>query len=70
MAGGVALCVALVAAHFAGVLAWATATLAALALGSWITRRIGGLTGDTCGAIAEITEVLMLLLLLFLRPWL
>lgn len=70
LGGSTALCVALVAAHFAGALVWATATLAALALGSWITRRIGGLTGDTCGAIAEITEVLTLLLLLFLRSWL
>ena len=70
LGASIALFVALVAAHLAGALVWGTATLTAIALGSWITRRIGGLTGDTCGAIAEITEVVMLLLLLFLRTWL
>jgi len=70
LAGSIALFVALVAGHLAGALLWGTATLTAIALGSWITRLIGGLTGDTCGAIAEITEVVMLLLLLFLRSWL
>ena len=70
LGGSIALFVALVTAHLAGALVWGTATLTAIALGSWITRRIGGLTGDTCGAIAEITEVVMLLLLLFLRAWL
>src|SRR3989440_2046300 len=70
LGGSIALFVALVAAHLAGALVWGIATLTAIALGSWITRRIGGLTGDTCGAIAEITEVVMLLLLLFLRTWL
>jgi len=70
LAGSIAIIVALVLAHLAGALLWGAATLIALALGSWITRRIGGLTGDTYGAIAEITEVVMLLLLLFLRSWL
>src|SRR5438270_5191293 len=70
LGGSIALFVALVAGHLAGALVWGTATLTAIALGSWITRRIGGLTGDTCGAIAEITEVVTLLLLLFLRSWL
>lgn len=70
LAASIVLCAALVAAHLAGVLVWGTATLSAIALGSWITRRIGGLTGDTCGAIAEITEVVLFLLLLFFRSWL
>lgn len=70
LAGSIALIVALVFAHLAGALIWGAATLTAIALGSWITRRIGGLTGDTYGAIAEITEVILLLLLLLLRSWL
>jgi adenosylcobinamide-GDP ribazoletransferase len=70
LAGSIALIIALVLAHLAGALLWGAATLTAIALGSWITRRIGGLTGDTYGAIAEITEVVMLLLLLLLRSWL
>src|SRR6266705_6073805 len=37
LAGSIALFVALVAAHLAGALVWGTATLTAIALGSWIT---------------------------------
>ena len=70
LAASIALLVALVIGHLVGVLIWIAATLTAIALGSWITRRIGGLTGDTYGAIAEITEVVTLLLLVFLRSWL
>lgn len=70
MAGSVALLVALIAGHFAGLLIWVAATLLAAALGAWITRLIGGLTGDNYGAIAEITEVVMFLLLVVLRSWL
>ncbi len=70
VAGGIALLAAIIAGHFAGILAWATATLSALLLGLWGTRRIGGLTGDTYGAIEEITEVVALLLLVVLRSWL
>jgi adenosylcobinamide-GDP ribazoletransferase len=70
LAGGIALLVALVMGHLAGLLVWAAATLLAIALGAWITRRIGGLTGDTYGAIVEVTEVVAFLLLVGLRGWL
>lgn len=67
MAGSTAALIALIAAHLAGILVWAVATLLALALGTWITQRLGGLTGDTYGAIEEITEVVGLLLLVILH---
>ncbi len=70
IAGCSALLIATVIGHLAGVLVWITASLAALLVGWWVTRRIGGLTGDTYGAIAEITEVVALLLLVILRSWL
>ncbi len=70
LAGGIALGIALSVGHLAGLLLWLAAGVTALVLGCWITRRIGGLTGDTYGAIAEITEVVALFLLLLLRSWL
>jgi cobalamin synthase len=42
-------------------------TATALALGNWITRKLGGLTGDTYGAIAEITELAGLLTFILLH---
>jgi adenosylcobinamide-GDP ribazoletransferase len=70
LAGGSALGIALLAGHLVGVFLWLAATVTAFALGRWFTRSIGGLTGDTYGAIAEITEVVTVLLLVFLRSWL
>lgn len=70
LAGSTAGIAALVIGHLAGILVWGLAALTAIALGAWITRRLGGLTGDTYGAIAEITEVVTLLLLVVLRGWL
>jgi cobalamin synthase len=43
------------------------ATVTALLLGFWITRSIGGLTGDSYGAIEEVVEVVALLVLVMLR---
>src|SRR5262249_44825460 len=43
------------------------ATLIASVLGLWVTRSLGGLTGDIYGMIAELTEVACLLLLVLLR---
>ena len=43
--------------------------LAAVAVGAWATRRLGGLTGDSYGAIAEVAEVVMLLLIVVLNAW-
>ena len=65
-AGITAMLIALLAGGLVGAAAWIVATLLALALGAWVTRSLGGLTGDIYGAIAEITEVILLLLLVLL----
>ncbi|GAC1624073.1 MAG: adenosylcobinamide-GDP ribazoletransferase [Ktedonobacteraceae bacterium] len=70
LAGVVALLAAMVMGRLIGVLAWFITTLVALLLGFRVTRLIGGLTGDSYGAIEEITEVTLLLLLVCLRSFL
>ena len=40
----------------------------ALAFGWWISRLIGGMTGDTYGAVNEVTEVSVLFLAVLLFP--
>jgi adenosylcobinamide-GDP ribazoletransferase len=65
-AGIIAMVIALLVGGLVGAVAWIVATLLALALGAWVTRILGGLTGDIYGAIAEITEVVLLLLLVLL----
>jgi cobalamin synthase len=46
-----------------GLLAWIGAGAAALLAGRWITARLGGLTGDTYGALCELTEAVVLVAL-------
>jgi adenosylcobinamide-GDP ribazoletransferase len=67
IAGALALLCALLSVGLAGVVIWCTMTLAALLIGFWITRKLGGLTGDTYGAISEIAEIIGLLTCLLLR---
>ncbi len=67
LAGIVALAIVLVAGQFIGLIVWVTVTVTALVLGFWITRSIGGLTGDSYGAIAEVVEVVALLALVMVR---
>ena len=43
-------------------------SVAALALGRWITGKLGGMTGDAYGAVNELGEVLALLLGVALAP--
>ena len=69
-AGAVSLLIALLTGHLIGGVLWLIATLVATLLGLWITRLIGGLTGDSYGAIAEITEAVVLLLLVAMRGFL
>ncbi len=57
----------LLGAQLAGLLVLGVMTLCALALGAWITRQLGGLTGDTYGAIAESAEIAGLLTFLLLH---
>jgi adenosylcobinamide-GDP ribazoletransferase len=67
VAGIIALAIALVLGQLIGLLVWMAATVTALLLGFWITRSIGGLTGDSYGAIEEVVEVVALLVLVMLR---
>ena len=67
IAGGMALLIATGAGHIAGTLVWLTTTGVALIAGAWFMDRLGGLTGDTYGAIAEISEVASLLVFLGMR---
>jgi len=46
-----------------GVALWGAALLCAAILGLLIAPRLGGLTGDTYGAICEVTQVVLLLLI-------
>ncbi len=70
LAAVLALLTAVVTGQLVGMLTWFVTTLIALLLGFWVTRLIGGLTGDSYGAIEEITEVTTLLLLVCLRSFL
>ena len=45
----------------AGLVLLGVAVAAALAIGAWVTRLLGGMTGDTYGAVNEIAEVAVLL---------
>jgi adenosylcobinamide-GDP ribazoletransferase len=63
------LIISLVVGHIVGVVLCLSASLATLAIGVWITRKLGGLTGDVYGAVAEIIEVFAFLVLLLLRFW-
>jgi len=65
--GLIALVIALVFGRLTGLVAWITGSLAALAPGLGITKNIGGLTGDSCGAIDETVEVVTLLVLVMLH---
>lgn len=45
----------------AGLVLLATTLIFSLALGRWMTRLLGGMTGDTYGAVNEVAEVIVLL---------
>ena len=65
--GLIALAIALIFGHFTGLIAWMIGTLMALLIGLYITKSIDGITGDSCGAIDEIVEVVILLVLVLLH---
>lgn len=68
LSGIIALVVALIFGHVVvGLLVWLGASALAIILGAWMTRALGGLTGDVGGAIVEVTEVMALLLFLLLQ---
>lgn len=63
LAGGIALLAALVLGQLLGLAVWLIATLAALAVGAWAKRALGGLTGDIYGAINEVAEMVGFLIM-------
>ena len=52
----------------AGLVILGSAIVFMLALGSWINSRLGGLNGDSYGAVCELTELFLLILISLLRP--
>lgn len=69
IAGVISLAVAILVGRIPGLIVWLVISLVAFGLGKWITRLLGGLTGDSYGAIAETTESLAFLVLILLRTW-
>ena len=67
LASIVVLAIVLVIGHLIGLFVLVTVAITTLMLGLWITRSIGGLTGDSYGAIAEVVEVVALLVLVLIR---
>lgn len=61
------LLIVIAAGRIMGIGIWILASGITLALGTWITRQLGGLTGDSYGAVAEIIEVICLLALVVLH---
>jgi adenosylcobinamide-GDP ribazoletransferase len=62
LAALISLLAALVFGQLVGLVVWIGASVVAVAISAWISRLLGGLTGDVYGAIIEITEVVALLL--------
>ncbi|WP_161975372.1 adenosylcobinamide-GDP ribazoletransferase [Tengunoibacter tsumagoiensis] len=67
IAGVSALFLVLLIGKLIGLYLWLGGCLLAVLLALWMTRKLGGLTGDSYGAIAEVTEVGLLLLLVLLH---
>lgn len=63
LAGAIALGAAGMLAGAAGILVWTGASLTVLLTGQWVAGRLGGLSGDIYGAICELTETGVLVLL-------
>ena len=65
--GIISLLIVVIAGQLFGLFVLVVATVTSLLLGFWMTRSLGGLTGDTYGAIEEVSEGVALLLLVMLR---
>ena len=61
IAGAIALIAAVIFAGLSGIILFAIATIVAILAGLWVTRLLGGLTGDIYGAINELSEVIILI---------
>lgn len=60
IAGAIALVGSLALAGVAGLVLFVSASLLAWLLGRWMSRLLGGLTGDAYGAVNEVVEVFVL----------
>ncbi|HLH60133.1 MAG TPA: adenosylcobinamide-GDP ribazoletransferase [Ktedonobacteraceae bacterium] len=67
LAGIISFVIVLIVGQLLGLIVWVAVNITVLLLGFWITQSIGGLTGDTYGAIEEVAEIMALLLLVMLR---
>ena len=61
-----ALCASLLAAGIMGLILLLVASLVAWITGAWVSRRLGGVTGDSYGAVNEIVETAVLALACFI----
>ena len=61
IAGAVTFIVAGVFGCLAGIILFALVTIIAILTGLWVTKLLGGLTGDTYGATNELCEVIVLI---------
>jgi adenosylcobinamide-GDP ribazoletransferase len=68
IAGIIALVVAVAALGVAGLVAVLVAGMVALAWAAFMARRLGGITGDVHGAVVELTEVSVLLVVAAAHP--
>lgn len=59
---GVAAATAVLLLGFGGLVLAAAALVAALAIGRWTSRLLGGMTGDAYGAVNELAEIAVLLI--------
>lgn len=66
LAGGITLFLALVLSGLKGLSAFIVIIVFAFFAGKFITKKIGGITGDTLGAISELTETFVLFSMLIL----
>jgi adenosylcobinamide-GDP ribazoletransferase len=63
VAAAVSLAVTIVYFGATGVALWGASLLSAALMGAFFSQRLGGLTGDTYGAICEVSQIVVLLLI-------
>ncbi len=63
IASVLAFLIVMIFGHLVGLCVLGMAMLVTVALGVWVTRSLGGLTGDVYGMMAEVVEVVCLVLL-------
>jgi adenosylcobinamide-GDP ribazoletransferase len=63
VAAVISLLISMLCFGIGGVALWGAALLTAAIAGTWLSSRLGGLTGDCYGAICEISQIVVLLLI-------